>query len=104
MNAATIMSFPVYESPEGKSFTCIAWAAQSTVAEESNPVLTEWYIFEEVNIDGETVYYGLQQDRRGDRLCRFKKSELMKINGMQIVEDITILSQLYPPVKWKRLI
>lgn len=96
-----VHSFPVYASPSGLVSSCIGWAAQDVVSNEvDDPVLTEWYIFNERQIENDVEYYGLVQSDTKSEIKKFRKSELMKIPHVVIEEDVRVLHQLKPPERW----
>lgn len=102
--AAIALDFPIYRSPEGKTFMCIAYAVQTERPNDPRLMnLTEWYLFEEKISKDDTEYFGLEQGATSESIRWFTKREIESNYGVKIIENVETLNALLPPVGWKKL-
>ena len=102
--AAMALDFPIYRSPGGKTFKCIAYAVQTEQPDDPRQMnLTEWYLFEEKISKDDIEYLGLEQGAFSESIRRITKREIESNYGVTIIENVETLNALLPPVGWEKL-
>lgn len=86
------MTRPIFVSPQGKEYTCHAWACDAFRSG------WEWYGFEEPEED--EVYFGLVHGFETE-FGYFSAKEL-KDNNIRLITDAKSLHEIAPPVGWTK--